>query len=193
MANDPENNSAEDEVLIRLYLEGDARWFDILYGRYKRQIYSYLNRMLPGQPSTADDIFQQTWVRILRMLPRYESKQRFLAWALRIAHNLVIDHFRRAGRVDDSEPVEEKMDLADCYDAEPWRELDKAELAAALSEAVGKLTGEIREVFLLRREGIGFKEIAEIQKCSVNTALGRMQYALKKVQRHLSEWRDGGR
>ena len=76
---------------------------------------------------------------------------------------------------------------------EPWMEMDKIELEEAVSKAVGTLSDEIREVFLLRREGVGFKEIAEIQRCPVNTAIGRMQCAMKKIQKSLTDWQKGAR
>ena len=97
MATGSDIDKSDDYSLIKLYLGGNAGQFDILYERYKRQIYSYLNKMLPGQSAAADDLFQQTWIKIIRQLPRYENKQRFLAWAMRIAHNLAIDHFRKNG------------------------------------------------------------------------------------------------
>ena len=84
----------EDAELIRAYLAGDVSAFDTLYAKYKRPLYAYLNRMV-GNHALADDIFQQTWMRIIKRLEHYECRQKFFAWAAMIAHNLAIDHFRR--------------------------------------------------------------------------------------------------
>ena len=84
----------DDGVLIQAYLAGDVSAFDTLYARYKRPLYAYLNRMT-GNHALADDLFQQTWLRVIKKLEKYESKQKFFAWLTMIAHNLAIDHFRK--------------------------------------------------------------------------------------------------
>lgn len=177
-----------DIELIERYLANDYDAFNILYNRYRRQLYGYLNRLLPGQHSVADDIFQQTWIKVIRRLPDYQDNQKFLAWVMRISHNLAIDHFRRNKRellCDDN--TEEMLFSSDKM--QPWMELDRSELAAALDGCVGKLQPEQREVFLLRQEDVGFKEIAEIQGTSINTALGRMQYALRNLRHCMESWK----
>ncbi|MBO4633184.1 MAG: sigma-70 family RNA polymerase sigma factor [Lentisphaeria bacterium] len=182
----------EDMVLIREYLSGKDESFTVLYGRYKSLLYSYLNRLLEGDRSRADDLFQQTWIRALDQLGRYEHRQQFSAWLLRIAHNLAIDYFRKCGRLSQYEAgsldePESALDLPGRND-EPWRGMHREELERAISEALKKLSPELREVFLLRRENVAFREIAQIQKCSINTVLARMQYALKNLRRYLADW-----
>ena len=183
----------DDAILIKEYLSGDDRAFTLLYERYKALLYSYLNRLLDNNRPSADDLFQQTWIKVVDQLPHYEHRQQFSAWLLRIAHNLTIDYFRKCGRLsqyeagslDDSETAIDPPDK----DNEPWRGMHREDLEKAVSDAVGKLSPELREVFLLRRENISFKEIAVIQKCSINTALARMQYALKNLRRSLADWK----
>ncbi len=179
-----------DEELIKGYLAGRAEDFNVLYERYKRQLYSYLNRLVPGQHALVDDLFQQSWLKALDQLKKYENRQKFMAWLMRIAHNLAMDHFRRARTAGEHSPSDEIADSLFKDDGEPWREMDCGELGDALDYALSQINPELREVFLLRQDDIPFKEIAEIQSCSINTALARMQYALKNLRRLLSEWRD---
>lgn len=177
-----------DIELIERYLANDYDAFDILYNRYRKQLYAYLNRLLPGQHSVADDVFQQTWIKVIRRLPDYKDSQKFLAWLMRISHNLTIDHFRKNKReflCEDND--NEAIFVSDTM--QPWMELDREELSEALNGCVEKLSPEQREVFLLRQEELGFKEIAEIQNTSINTALGRMQYALRNLRICMESWK----
>lgn len=183
----------EDNILIQQYLAGDENAFSLLYARHKTLLYSYLERLLFYDRSRADDLFQQTWIRALDNLSRYRDQQQFSAWLLRIAHNLVIDHFRKGnnsrkyegGSLDDEDLHFE----AAGKNTEPWRDMHREELEKAIGEAVENLDADLKEVFLLRQEDIPFKEIARIQRCSVNTVLGRMQYALKNLRKQLAGWK----
>lgn len=185
-------NRTNDEQLIKGFLDGNCNDFNTLYERYKRQLYSYLNRILPGQAALADDIFQQTWIKVVSELPRYKNKEKFLAWIMRIAHNMAVDHFRKFKHENNAVPIDDNQDVLFEKNAEPWRELDRESLSKALNWALDQLSPELKEVFILRQEGIAFKDIAEIQKSSINTVLGRMQYALKNLQELLSEWKKRG-
>jgi len=184
------SDAESDNELIRRYADGDNAAFDVLYERYKRPLYSYLNRLVSGRRDLADDLFQQVWLRVIAALPEYECRQRFLSWALRIAHNLAIDSFRRQER--DPAPLPEDAENLLRSDVEPWAQIDREELTAALSAAMEQLAPELREVLALRLEKVSFKEIADIQGCSINTALGRMHYALKNLQRMLNRTEYGG-
>ncbi len=177
-----------DSELIDSFLEGKLEAFEALYGKYRKQLYSYLHRLLPGQHALVDDIFQQTWIRVINQLHAYKHNQKFLAWIIRISHNLAIDHFRR-NRHEETNDFEGDRNIFFSEEKyEPWRNIDRAELSSALEECIKRLPPDQREVFLLRQEDISFKEIAEIQECSINTALGRMQYAIRNLQKQLSEW-----
>lgn len=191
--NRSQQSDMEDRILIRNYLSGDTDSFQILYARHKTLLYNYLNRILNFDRTLADDLFQQTWIRALDHLPGYRDQKQFPAWLLRIAHNLVMDHYRKSriaqqfdgGSLDDEDRHFEPAGK----NTEPWRNLSNTELGKAIQEAVKNLSPDLREVFLLRQEELSFKEIASIQKTSVNTVLGRMQYALKNLRKQLAEWR----
>ncbi|MBN1670336.1 MAG: sigma-70 family RNA polymerase sigma factor [Kiritimatiellae bacterium] len=173
-----------DGELVRRYLAGDDGAFEAVYARYRRPLYAYLNRMLPGQSATVDDLYQQTWVKAVNWLRRYRDRDRFLAWLLRIAHNVVVDYYRRHAVRDEvamaTVPVEADR-------ATPGARLIRDEENAVLKEAVDRLPKEQREVVWMRLSGLSFREIAAVQHTSVNTALGRMHYAIKHLKTRLIE------
>ena len=191
MGNDLKRELSDSE-LINSFLKDELSAFEALYERYRKQLYAYLHRLLPGQHALVEDIFQQTWIKVINQLHGYRHNQKFLAWAIRISHNLAIDHFRRTKREGWNDFEDDKNPLLSDEKYEAWKNIDRAELSEALENCIRKLPADQREVFLLRQEDISFKEIAEIQKCSINTALGRMQYALRNLQKQLSEWSHKG-
>lgn len=181
---------ASEHDLIQSYLNGDADAFDRLYQRWRAPLYAFLGRLLPGQRAVADDLFQQTWLRIVDALPRYREQERFAAWLFGIAKNLARDHLRRqtANPVKpcDDTPLEE---LPVAAGPEPWMAWSNRELGDALVVALERLPPDLREVFLLRRQGVSFKEIADLQQTGLNTVLGRMHYAVQRLRLWLEEWR----
>lgn len=179
----------EDMDLIRSYLSGKPESFEILYNRYRRPLYAFLNRLIEN-PSTADDLFQQTWLKAIDNFGSYENKQRFFAWLSMIAHNLAMDHFRKQKRSGE-QPLEEVHLNTRCSEGqEPWEQMNDEEFTAEFERAVAGLPPDQREVVELRRSGLSFKEIAEVQNCPLNTALGRMNYALKNLRNSLTAWRN---
>ena len=180
-----------DMELIELYLSGDQDAFAALYERYKRQLYAYLTRLLQGRSASADDIFQQTWIRAVGNLSGYRNKELFLAWLMRIAHNLTVDLFRSTARraeqsLSEVDP-ETEMPLTRPGDT-PSGAAYRRELSEAIERAVEQLPPDLREVFLLRQENVPFREIARIQGCSINTCLARMRYALNNLRGSLKDW-----
>jgi len=173
-----------DNQLIKKYLKGDDRAFDELYGRYRLQLYSYLNRLAPGKSQLVDDLFQKTWMKVVANLSRYQDRQTFLAWSMRIAHNLLIYHYRKENR----RYMDELPDEISCSGSVPGESLIFGELSAALKRAISTLPSEQRDVVNLRQENVSFKEIATIQGVSLNTALGRMHYAVKRLRSLLKSW-----
>lgn len=178
-----------DGALIERYLQGDMEAFDELYEKYKRQLYAYLKGLLPGKNSLCDDIFQQAWLKAIANFKYYKENEKFLSWIMRISHNLAMDYFRKYARekLEDISSIDSWTELSG--GESPSRELSIKELRQNLDRCVEKLPIEQREVFLLRADDIPFKEIAEIQKCSINTALARMQYALKSLRNCLKNRR----
>lgn len=187
----------DDAALIAGYLAGDESRFAMLYERYKRQLYRYLNDLATDRGGEVDDVFQRTWLKAIDSLARYQDKGCFLAWLFRIARNEFLDRVRSDRRRpvvsmsagDDDGPA---FDSPAPAGTEPWRALDESEIRAVMEKVLGELPPEQREVFLLRRDEMSFKEIAGIQGCSINTVLGRMQYALKNLRRALGRIDDGG-
>lgn len=185
MKHDP-GETTDDPALIRRCLAGDHDAFHALYGRFRLQLYSYLGKMFPGNTHLVDDLFQQTWLRVLDNLGRYEHRQQFASWLFRIAHNLAVDHVRRQGR---RETVELDERLPDEGLEEAWEKMDRETLLQAVAAATATLAPEQREVLALRQQGIPFREIAELQNTNINTVLGRMHYAVKRLQRMLADYR----
>jgi RNA polymerase sigma-70 factor (ECF subfamily) len=176
-----------DYELIKGYLAGDSASFDRLYERHHRQLYGYLCGLSTGNQSETDDLFQLTWLRVIEQLPRYNEQGYFKAWLFKISRNLLIDRLRRNRRRMFSLELdrEDAPEIEAPPGREPWRELDERELGDLMDRAIKLLPPDQREVFLLRRENVTFKEIAEIQQCPLNTALARMQYALKNLRSQL--------
>jgi RNA polymerase sigma-70 factor (ECF subfamily) len=183
----------DDNDLIKAYLHGDADAFTVLYERYKRQIYSFLLKMLTENNSAIDDLFQQVWLKTMKNLHRYRNQERFLAWLFSIARNTALDHFRKQKKnyIFSELDRDDAPETEDALQEEPWRDMDRNELLEAVEAALVLLSPEQREVFIMRQDGLSFKEIAKIHDCSINTALARMQYAMKNLQKELIQWNTG--
>lgn len=188
-----------DEDLVATYLErGDERAFGRLLARHQERIFGYLVGMVRDR-AIAADLFQDTFLRAIQAMQAsrggYEQQGRWLAWMMRIARNAALDHLRAqrkfadvsGGRDDDGPSFFDRLpDDADGADAL----LTRANLLAEVSEAIDQLPPEQREVVLMRHQGeLTFREIAEITDVSINTALGRMRYALINLRKLLDpEW-----
>lgn len=182
-----------DTDCIKAYLGGDANALEPLVEKYKRPLYSFILKMTEGRED-AEEIFQETWFRALKNIHKFQHKN-FLNWLFRISHNLVIDRARRnkknvslqisVGGTDGDCTLEDQLASPGISPAE---EAGGTGLGRQIEEAVQTLSPEQKEVFLLRMYGnASFKEIAGIQKCSINTCLARMQYALTKLRSILKE------
>ncbi len=181
-----EEEKNSDAVLIAAYRSGNQRALEELFERYRRPLYAYFNRMTGGDTMAADDMFQEVWVKVLRYLPNYRESGRFSAWLFQIAANQFRTAYRRRRNwlkfftpAGDEEATPETAD-----DAAPvWHEMDENGRRRKLEQALEQLPPEQREVFHWRQNDLSFKEIAEIQKCPLNTALGRMNLAMKSLRR----------
>ena len=179
----------EDAQLLAAYRRGDAEALGQLVEKYKRPLFAFLSRFA-ANPGEADEWFQETWVRAIEHMNIFRQRN-LLSWLFRIAHNLVIDQARRK-KPDCSldAPVADGAFLADLIPAAALSPADEAagrDLGRHIAAAAARLPVEQCEVFWLRLDaGLPFKEIARIQRTSVNTALGRMQYALAKLRVELA-------
>ena len=181
-----------DTDCIKAYLGGDANALEPMVEKYKRPLYSFILKMTEGREDT-DEIFQETWFRALKNIHKFRHKN-FLNWLFRIAHNLVIDRARRNKRnvsmqtVTGSEGEGTLEDRLPAPGITPAEEVGGTGLGERIERAVEQLSPDQKEVFLMRMYGnTSFKEIAKIQKCSINTCLARMQYALAKLRSILKE------
>ena len=170
---------------------GDERAFRLLVERHQERVYGYLVGMVKD-PAVADDLFQDTFIRVLAALNRdrgsYTRQGKFLGWVMRIARNAALDYLRARKKWYDV-PDPEDMNW---WDALPDQsesmdeQLNRSQQADMLAECIDALPPEQREVLLLRHKSdLTFREIAELTDCSINTALGRMRYALLNLRKML--------
>ena len=180
-----------DHVLIERYLDGDSTSFEQLIERYRRPLYAFLLH-LARNPQEADDLYQETFLRAVRGLPRYRHRDKFRCWLFRIARNLAIDRARRhQPSVALDAPTETGATLHEALPAggpAPDQSLALREIGELIWSAVAELPPSQREVFALRHQaGLSFKEIALLQEAPLNTVLARMHYAVLKLRAVLTE------
>ncbi|HQL08849.1 RNA polymerase sigma factor [Oligosphaera ethanolica] len=173
-----------DMDLVTKSRAGDEDAFAVLYQRYRLPLYSYIHKLMPTESSQVDDIFQQVWVKAVSNWSRYTDQQKLLAWLCRIAHNLVMDYYRSRSRA----PMTELPETLASEAAPVHAEMDREAFDEALAAATERLSAEQREVLMLRKRGVSFKEIAEMQQTNLNTVLGRMHYAIKNLRGMLAEY-----
>jgi RNA polymerase sigma-70 factor, ECF subfamily len=177
-----------DTALLERYRSGDVEALGVLVERNRRALYGYIAGMCRDRHD-ADEVFQDVWKRVIEKVDRYRDRN-FRGWLMRIAHNLVIDRARRR-RPDVSLDAVGGSGFAlgeTVADGrpEPWAALAWADVRADVARAVAGLPAEQREVFLMRAVSeMPFKDIARVQRVSINTALARMQYALAKLREAL--------
>ncbi len=180
----------DDKDLIARYRKGDVSALDVLVQRYRRQLFGYILSMSVSA-SDADEIFQEAWLKVIKKIRLYRHNN-FLGWLIRITHNVIIDKIRRKKpNISMDAEHNDGGSLASVLPDDgpaPADDIQNRDLANAISSAVSMLPDEQKEVFILRTKmEISFKEIAKIQKTSINTSLARMQYALSKLREPLQE------
>ncbi len=174
----------DDFELIKMYINGNHRAFEVLYGRYRTRLYAFLYRLLSSNRSEVDDIFQIVWMRAIDKMPHLRANGSFYGYLQQTARNLIIDRVRKQKRhgvhiaIDD----EDSVPIADENACEPYFELYNVEDHELMEKAAASLSDEQQKVWKFRMQGISFKEIAELENCSLNTALARMSYAKKNIK-----------
>src|SRR6185295_9711504 len=184
------NESATDEELMLRYRDGDAQAFALLYERHKGPLYRYVTR-LARPTAVAEELFQDIWMNVIRARASYEVRAKFTTWLYRLAHNRVVDHYRRARlplAIDDDPEQPLLEQVPDEAMREPENELERRRLARRLTQALATLPDAQREVFLLREEGgLSLEEIATIVDIDIEAAKSRLRYAIAKLRRALAE------
>lgn len=181
-----------DRELLNQYLSGDQTSISQLIERYERRIRDYIYMMVKDNDRT-DDILQETLIKAVRVIDegRYTDNGKFLSWILRIAHNQVIDHFRAAKQhrqVNESESGYDLLGTLRFAEGTIEDEMVSLQIEQDVRKLIGQLPPEQREVVMMRYySGLSFKEIAEQTQVSINTALGRMRYALINLRRMIRE------
>ncbi len=177
-----------DYELIESYRKGCLSDFELLVSRYQEQIYNYVFSLVRDR-QLSDDIFQDTFVKIIRTLKAglYKDEGKFIQFAMRIAHNLVIDHFRKENRIPVVESSSEDynyLDNAPITDPSVEQGMIVDQVHSDLRKMIDRLPVEQKEVLRMRiYDDLSFKEIADITNVSINTALGRMRYALINLRK----------
>lgn len=177
-----------DEELMLAYARGDAPAFDALYARSRGMLFRYLLRSVRNR-ANADELFQETWSRLIASRQRYRVESKFTTWLLQIAHNLVVDSFRRARPQASSEETECVMRDLDAPESErPEQLLSEFEQRRRLQLVLDDLPDVQREAFVLRMEsGLGIEEIARITGVGQETVKSRLRYAFAKIRERFVE------
>jgi RNA polymerase sigma-70 factor (ECF subfamily) len=188
-------SSLSDSELIRLYINDQESAFEVLLNRYKNQLFKFIY-MKVKDVDLANDIFQDTFIKVIQNVKsgKYNEEGKFLPWATRIAHNLVIDYFRKQSKVrifSERNSFNEDFGIFQRIASQErnyLQEKSSEELDAQLLQMLFHLPKVQREIVEKRIfQDLSFKEIAEAENISINTALGRMRYALINLRKIMAE------
>lgn len=181
-----------DFELVTEFLNGNQNSIEILISRHKDKVYTYIFLMVKNQ-ELAEDLFQDTFIKVIKSLHagKYQDNGKFISWVIRIAHNLVIDYFRKENqlKVTSNDNYEYNIFNSQRYsDKTIEEELVGEQINKDLRMLIEELPQDQKEVIILRHFiGLSFKEIAEHTDVSINTALGRMRYALINMRKLIEE------
>jgi RNA polymerase sigma factor (sigma-70 family) len=185
-----EKNS--DYELIKRFIKGEESCFEELIHRHKNKVFAYISLYIRDQ-ALAEDIFQDTFLKVIQSVKsgRYYDNGKFISWVMRISHNLIIDHFRRIKQMN---TVSNDNYESDLFNSKKFAEnnveddMINHQVKKDIRKMITQLPDDQKEVVILRHyAGLSFKEIAEITDVSINTALGRMRYALINLRKIMDE------
>lgn len=181
-----------DYELIQRFIKGEQSCFDQLIYRHKNKVFAYISLYIRDQ-ALAEDLFQDTFMKVIQSVKagKYQDNGKFISWVMRIAHNLIIDHFRRIKQMNTVSNDDYESDLFNSRklsDSTVEDDIIKRQIQKDVRKMISFLPDDQREVVILRHyAGLSFKEIAEITDVSINTALGRMRYALINMRKLMEE------
>jgi RNA polymerase sigma factor (sigma-70 family) len=185
-------NSISDSTLVKDYMNGKEASLSILITRHQQRLFSFIYSKIQNKDLT-EDIFQDTFIKVIRTLKKgnYNEEGKFLPWVMRIAHNLVIDYFRKNNRMPSFKNTEEFDIFSVLHDGtlNAEKQIIQEQIYEDVRELINELPEEQKEVLIMRMyKDMSFKEISENTGVSINTALGRMRYALinmrKLIEKH---------
>jgi RNA polymerase sigma-70 factor (ECF subfamily) len=181
-----------DYELVTRFVKGEQSCFETLILRHKNKVFAYISLYIRDQ-ALAEDIFQDTFLKVIQSVKcgKYADNGKFLSWVMRIAHNLIIDHFRRLKQMN---TISNDNYESDIFNSKQFAEenvediMVKKQIHQDIRKMISHLPDDQREVVILRHyAGLSFKEIADITNVSINTALGRMRYALINMRKLMEE------
>ncbi len=181
------NNLISDAILVKNYIEGDESALSVLIERHQSKIYGFIYTKVQDR-DICDDIFQDTFIKVIKTLKSksYNEEGKFLPWVMRISHNLVIDHFRMSKKMPMQRDTEEYSVFSYLYDTSPniENQIISEQVESDLIRLIEELPDDQKEVLVMRiYQDLSFKEIADSTGVSINTALGRMRYALMNLRK----------
>jgi RNA polymerase sigma-70 factor (ECF subfamily) len=181
------NMQIPDALLVRNYVEGDENALTILINRHQSKIFGFIYSKISDR-DISNDIFQDTFIKVIKTLKSsaYNEEGKFLPWVMRIAHNLIIDHFRKNKKMPMYRETEEFSIFSIMSDDSLTIEnkIIKEQVEMDLKKLIEELPADQKEVLVMRMyQDMSFKEISEITGVSINTALGRMRYALMNMRK----------
>ncbi len=177
-----------DNSLVNQFVNGDQAAIEILIERHKKRVFTYIVLIVKNH-HLAEDIFQDTFIKVIRSLKtgKYTENGKFISWVLRISHNLIIDHFRKEKLLNTTSNDDATVDLFNSpkYSEENIEDrLVYDQITSDVRLLVEELPDDQRQVIMMRHfQGLSFKEIADLTDVSINTALGRMRYALINLRK----------
>jgi RNA polymerase sigma-70 factor (ECF subfamily) len=180
-----------DNELIQMFQQGNTRAFDALIDRHQERIFNAINFMVKDS-YLAEDLIQDIFIKIINNLKqnKYNDEGKFLPWALRIAHNFCVDHFRKVKRTPTIKTSDDQdlFEIIKHSDHPADYKMTRSQTHRNIQELVDLLPEEQREIIVLRHyANLSFKEIAQMTNCSINTALGRMRYGLINLRKMMNE------
>lgn len=182
----------KDHELVGQFISGNQSCLEELINRHKNRVYTYILLIVKNH-ELAEDIFQETFIKVIKSLRqgKYLEKGIFVSWVVRIAHNLIIDHFRKEKHLKTLSNDDSDIDIfnsKEFSDATVEEDLIKDQITRDVRKLIDELPDDQKQVILLRHYGgLSFKEIAEQTNVSINTALGRMRYALINLRKLIKE------